>query len=390
MPFGYLAPLPFRLGDSEAGGVNASEHARLCADLAAVSRTSPVFRMRFRIANTGTPTITILSYVGRNGIGPQFAPMVVFDDPMFFVRMSDQTNSMGFPVDVATHVARNWFARVTNVTTGEIELYEIYNQYTLSIWGNTYAGMTHDYDVTVYGSTAQSHIGDYGGHLNKRNSETEGNETYAWQWYETLKNSLGSAYTKSDTSVLSWELKAHARAFGTSQRISEMLAASSAPHGSDAKLGRWATIQAVQQVGLPKWRIRELCEAQYGDHDPANKAYIEAGLTRILGTVFDEISVNVGTVESPPQPTFWPGQDGVPAGDGIYDLGNGTWMSARSVITIVVRQGALTDAELQDLMTREVEPWLDSNLSATTTWQWSTSYPGGFLLGTSKLGLNSL
>lgn len=56
MPFGGLAPLPFRLGGSDTEGVSPEQHARLAADLEAVGRTMPLFVMRCD-PTTSPPTV---------------------------------------------------------------------------------------------------------------------------------------------------------------------------------------------------------------------------------------------------------------------------------------------------------------------------------------------
>jgi hypothetical protein len=385
MPFGRLAPLPFRLGAGRDGGISAAEHARFCSDLAAVSRTSPVASMRFR-TDSSTGAMQMLRYAGSNGIGIQFAPLVVCAGAptLVVVSLAAQTNAGGFSVDLASTLNYNWIAFVSNATTGaKVTTSLDADRYTFSF---TPDAAIVEYEVTIYGKSAAVNIGDYGGDLDKKDSVTEGESTYAYQWYRILKHSDGTAYTTSDSSVRSWELVAEARALGTSQRISEMLAASSTPGGSDALLGRWALLQGIQG-NAPQWKIRRECELRYSDRDASTADTITAGLTAILGSTFASVTTDLGTITAPPLATYCPGYAN---GDALYDLnGEGVWSSSRAHFTIALNQGSYTNEELADLMSRDVTVWLNANLPATKTWSWTVSTTG-FILDTSYLDVDSL
>jgi hypothetical protein len=69
---GGFAPLPIRLGGPRNTGVTAAQHARLCADLAAVVRVVP-FAV-FRFSQDALDTVTVRAYYGRNGNGVNYAP----------------------------------------------------------------------------------------------------------------------------------------------------------------------------------------------------------------------------------------------------------------------------------------------------------------------------
>lgn len=389
MPFGGLAPLPFRLGASTDGGITAAEHARACADLCAVSRVSPVARLRVRVvAGPSSSSVYVLSYEGANGSGLRFAPLVEWDGTgPVYVRIASYVNALGIKVDLASKVAARWIATVTRCDNGDrCALEFVADGYTVAWFITGGIGITTEYDIKIWGRRPVA-IGDYGGHIEKRDSKTEGASTYAWQWYQYLKKADGSAYSQSDTSVRSWELRAEARVLGLSQRISEMLAASATPGGSDLLLERWARQQQIQIAGVARWVVRAQCELKFADRNPPTNEYIEAGLRSILGSVFNSIVTDLGTFDTPPAATYAPGYV---HGSALYDLGPGVWSSSRAHITIVVNRGTMTDAELADLMSREAAQWLDVTLPATKTWSWSASAPGGFLLGTSKLGIDSL
>ncbi len=71
MPLGAFAPLPLRLGGSDTEGWSVTKHARMCADLVALKRSSPL--CVFTYTKSGA-TITIQSYLGQNGAGLAYAP----------------------------------------------------------------------------------------------------------------------------------------------------------------------------------------------------------------------------------------------------------------------------------------------------------------------------
>jgi hypothetical protein len=79
MPFGAFAPLPLRLGGSAEEGWAPAEHARLCADLTAVRRVSPLARLYVN-QDTGSPfAASVTSYAGQNGVGLLYAPTVTMN-----------------------------------------------------------------------------------------------------------------------------------------------------------------------------------------------------------------------------------------------------------------------------------------------------------------------
>ncbi len=77
MSFGAFAPLPLRLGGTKLNGLNAREHARLCADMVALVRASKLASVT--VQQTGVGTGSVLSYNGQNGIGLSHAPAPAFD-----------------------------------------------------------------------------------------------------------------------------------------------------------------------------------------------------------------------------------------------------------------------------------------------------------------------
>jgi len=355
--------------------------------MAAADRTTPAIRLRF-VANTSTLTVYVTSYSGRESSDSRYAPLVTTTASTITIALAEATNAAGFDVDVASGVSYDWIAFAVDVTTGQRKPITVASdRYTLS-FATAGAGTAHTYDLTLYGSYSTANMGDYGGDVAKRDSITEGADTFAHQWYRMLLSAEGSAYSTSDSSIRSYELKAHARALGTAQRLSEMLAASSNPGTSDALLYRWVKWLKVQTANIPTWRVRYLCELRCGDTEAPDDDYISAGVSEILGPVFNSILTNLGTLDSPPTGTH--SVDTTP-GDTLFDVaGTGTWRSPRANITILVNQGSLSDEDLVSLMSGEVAIWLDNNLPSSKTWDWSVSTLGAFTLGTSKLGMAAL
>ena len=72
MPLGGLVPLPLPLGGSATDGWQASEHARLCADLLACVRTCPIAWMTGHTSST-----SVVSACAQFGPGLSYAPTVV-------------------------------------------------------------------------------------------------------------------------------------------------------------------------------------------------------------------------------------------------------------------------------------------------------------------------
>ncbi len=73
MPIGgALCPFPKRLGGNAEDGWSPEQHARLCADLVAVKRVTPLASWRY--TQTGATAVTLHDYTGQNGRGLLYAP----------------------------------------------------------------------------------------------------------------------------------------------------------------------------------------------------------------------------------------------------------------------------------------------------------------------------
>lgn len=394
MTFGGLGGcLPLRLGRGDDAGVSAAAHARLCADVVAVRRTMPVASILVAVdAGASPPTARVVGYSGRNGAGLENAPSVFVEMPDVRVALYAAANELGRIVDLSRYCVSGfaaiqryrlpdgtWHTQPTyyevNDTSVRLSIAEIYPDY---------------FSLDIYGADDPPTIGDYGGQLDKRDSTTEGGDSYARQWYDYLKVAQGSAYSISDASVRAWGLKAEARALGTMQRLTEMQAASASPGCADAKLPMWCALLGVQQAGREPSAVRAECELRGRAPQAPTHDYLISELQRILGRRADitGIAHSEGTMTSWPDVTYWPG---VVNGPGALDMGDGVWSSSRGRLTLQVAPlGGVTPAELADVMGREVSAFLDRTLPAVATWAWDTAGGDGFILDTSPLDITAL
>lgn len=74
MGLGGFCPLPIRLGGSPIKGLTARQHARLCATMVALVRSSKLAVVT--IDRSGPTVGSIVAYNGQNGIGLAHAPVL--------------------------------------------------------------------------------------------------------------------------------------------------------------------------------------------------------------------------------------------------------------------------------------------------------------------------
>ncbi len=75
MPLGGFAPLPLRLG-GDVDGWTADQHARACADLVSLKRTSAFAIIHYSTSASG---VTLLHYFSQPAIGVAYAPTSTFN-----------------------------------------------------------------------------------------------------------------------------------------------------------------------------------------------------------------------------------------------------------------------------------------------------------------------
>lgn len=380
MTFGAFAPLPLRLGGTSTEGWGPEEHARLAADLVAVTRTAPF--ARFRYTKSGS-TVTISNYTGRNGSGSAFAPSVTvngtgdvtFTWPAAYL---DAYGAATFPdFDAGTakpngsgnaSASIRLTANTARVLTGGLNSTATDIPVTVTVWGE--AGLE------------RRAVGDYGGDPNKRASETEGFIPYAAQWYREWQAIRGDAYTTRPGTLVHCENLALSRLWACwASRFPEQIRANAMPHRSDDKLPYWVNVLGVPvRDDDPKWLVRQRCAAHY----KATKGPVQANVRQVLGELLGDLLVDVSTfegtdIDSPPSPTYWPT---VNTGPNTYNLGAGTWFSKRShVLVQVAKPSSVELGRFLQTMNVDMFHLLDTLLPATATFSWVTFDVDGGVLG---------
>lgn len=71
---GFAGMLPLRLGGNATTGWTAEQHARLCADVVALKRTSPLCVFTWATVSGASAAPVVVSYFGMNGVGLGHAP----------------------------------------------------------------------------------------------------------------------------------------------------------------------------------------------------------------------------------------------------------------------------------------------------------------------------
>lgn len=228
-------------------------------------------------------------------------------------------------------------------------------------------------------------IGDYGGALDKRASETEGAAPYAWFVYCELRNMRGSAFTKNTGTLVHCENLALARllAFRNFRCPEKFTCNAQQPATADEGLDYWVKVLAVPARPTDqKWQLRQRCAAHYRAATDLNLNTIQAALQELLGDIYVNASFAEGdSLADPPALTYWPG---VNDGDESYSLGGGTWASERSHLYVEIQQPAgISAADFYQLVNVQMFQLLDRILPAYCTFGYSLG--GGFYLDISQL-----
>lgn len=229
-------------------------------------------------------------------------------------------------------------------------------------------------------------IGDYDGAADKTDCETE-LVPYAWTWYQDITAMLGTAFTRERTGVIHAKKLTLARGEAAKTRTVERAVANSLPSTSDELLGTWAKILRVPAYANDeRWQVRQRCAARFSAPNGPNAVELEDSLRALLGNAFVGVHRNQGTLDEPPDPTYWSENPGAPG----LSLGSGTWTSVRSRIVVNVTLPA--DAELGAFL-RTVNTSMHQHLDRVEpAWQnhsWTTWDPGstGFFLDSSRMDL---
>jgi hypothetical protein len=384
MAFGAFAPLPLRLGGSKQEGWTPEQHARLCADLCALYNSQSFAVLTYTKSGA---TITVTAYSGRNGVGISFAPTptvlgtgeVKWTWPATWTDACGEVHTIAFKhadaevgaVD-AVHMCGTYDVLGRNVTV----IADSDNPVTLEVWTSETRRPAH-----------------YGGSLDKRVSKTEGNVPYAWGWYRHYQSAMGSAYTTDRTGLVHCENLADARRQAAKMRAAERLEKNSIPTTSDERLAYWATVMRVPFVATDVTEdVRTLVAAKAQLAVVQNRTALDAALTTLLGDAFVQTNLTAGTdLDNPPDYTWWPT---INPGDPVSDLGRGTWMSSRCMLSVEVQTDvAPPDAPPLDflrLVFDAAPALLDEALPSYATWSVAVvDRTNGFQLDLSRMDLDA-
>ena len=258
--------------------------------------------------------------------------------------------------------------------------------------------MASDVTVVLEGEPSwsrQRRIGHYGAALDKNNSATEGRSPYAWAFYREMRAGRGSAYrTVYDGGVTGFvhaENLAIARSEAARWRAGDKLANNSLPATCDESLARWLETLAVNSYpGDTRQDIRQRCAAKFRLAIGPTARVVDDAVAQLLGDVFVRSWRFEGVdLATPPTPTFWPGVNPGPAG---YDLGGGTWLSARAFYVVEVQQPAgMSLLTFMELLNVHLFQLLDQILPAWAAFDWAIGLSdNGFLLDISDLDFDGM
>jgi hypothetical protein len=399
MPLGGFAPLPLRLGDDWS----PEQHARLCADVAAMKRTAPL--CVFTYSKSGA-TITIESYTGRDGEGLYDADGAArvaatnngAGDVTFTLAASlEDANGRRHPVNV-THARATLLddrGRVRVVCTANVVHVRSYDGAGTLADGRVSVAVHTSDTAGDAATTTHADFRDYGGDLEKRASATEGKEPYAWAWYRELQAMRGSAYSqKTSGTLVHCENLAIARLQASLARTSEKLYKNSIPSTSDEKLEAWATALAVPtRPGDRRADLRARCAAKFQAVKSPTNRNVDDAVAALLGEAYVRTDRSTGAaLSTPPAITHWPGVNPGPASYAITKDTSGTptaWLSERCHTVIVVQRPAgMSRGDFAYLMNIQLFELLDNMLPAWATFNWTLS--PGFLLDISQLDFTGL
>jgi hypothetical protein len=385
MALGAFAPLPLRLGGTSEEGWLAAQHARLSADLAAIRRTLPFAVVTVEV--TGATAGTVTDYAGRNGVGIAAGPTV---------SVSGHTATITWPASFMDDYQRRHVLRISSASAsahgnaGQRVDHEITSPRSVevTVLSSTSVPSTGSLTLEVWSHESAS-FADYGGDPNKEDSDTEGDQPYAWGWYREILAMQGSAYTTDRDTLVHAENLATARQHAALySRLPEKRVANSLPGRSDEKLPYWVDVLRVRvRDGEPGHEVRRRAAIKYRSARTPTVQNVEESVSALLGDTFVALHRIEGTsLDDPPGNTFW---SGVNPGDPGIDLGGGAWMSERCHYAIEVQKPSDVElARFHDLVNVQLTDMLDGMLPAWATWAWATS--DGFLLDISQLDFDGL
>jgi hypothetical protein len=376
--------MPLRLGGSAQEGWTPEQHARLSADLAAEYSTGSFAVLSYTKSGS---TVTVTAYNGRNGVGVTFAPTPTVNGAgdVTWTWPATWTDSTG-----TVHTLAFSHADATVADVGAVHFAS-----TRDVGGRSLrviSGADHPVTVEVW-SPESRRPAHYGGSADKRPSSREGFVPYAWGWYRHYQAAMGSAYTKDTTGLVHAENLADARRQAAKMRAAERLEKNSIPTTSDERLAYWATVMRVPFVADDLTEdVRAAVSAKAQLAAVQNKTALDAALTTLLGDAFVQTNLTEGSdLDNPPDYTFWPT---VNPGDPASDLGRGTWLSSRCMLSVEVQTDTppptAPPLAFLRLVFGAVPALLDEALPSYATWSVAVvDHTNGFQLDLSRMDLDA-
>jgi hypothetical protein len=234
-------------------------------------------------------------------------------------------------------------------------------------------------------------IADYDGATDKMSSTTEGQRPYAAAFYIELRDNLrGSAFTKESGTLVHVENVAIARLMAALVRTGDKVRNNAIPSTADEKLDDWIKIlNVVSRAGDSDQSKREECAAQYRVAPGPTRQVVDDAISELLGDLFVKVHRFTGAdLDNPPEPTHWPTINPGPAD---YDLGGGTWLSARSHLVVEVTEpSGVSLADYYYLVDAKLFRLLNRILPAYVTADWAVNVDDGFALDVDKLDFGAL
>ena len=393
MPFGGMSPMPLRLGAQSDTSISPENWLRLCDDVAAQHHPLAVLYIA-EGAGAGACAVTGISMGGTDVAGSGItATLANTSGTNWQITISV---GPGY-IDPETLELHRWsvsFADPRPVGGVFISLAGISTNNDVLVTYDNARTTPLRHVVTIYGTTEQRWSGDYGAEPSKSRAGNAADVPYAWVWLQELQVTRGDAFSVASGSFTQMENVALARGFAYLQDIAERHASNQLPTQADQSLGRWATIMNVGTTDDRDWQVRRKCAAKYAlTTTGATAASLNAAATLLFGGNFYGINWTLGTVDYPPEATFWPpGFTGDPSpGPGALDIGNGVWTSSRFHFTVELTAANEVEAtRLIGIAHRDFDEMLQASLPPVVTWDYRFNPTNGFILDTSRMDREAL
>lgn len=387
MATGAFAPLPLRL---TVDTLSAAQHARICADVVAAKRATPIAVLQ--VGQQGGGTRAISFYTGQNGYGSSYAPTVGtlanYEFSLTWPATYEDELGIAHPWNIVGVQAFGGGGAALNgcQAVGQIQFPNIVTISTR----NATSGVAADADVTVliFGAQTAS-ISDYGGASDKEDNRTE-IVPYAAQYYRQIQGLLGSAYSQELSGLVHCDNLTDARQWAWLRRLTEKMSCEMNPGTASGRLASWCTLLSVPwKDGDTESVLRGRCVAAFRRFRGPSPQVVDDSISALLGSWYVKSWRQWSDVlDPPPALTYWPVAN---PGPSAWDIGGGCWMSERCHLVVEVTMPA--QADLGEFLTRmnvDLYQLLDKMLPAHWTFNWAVGVDDGFTLDIDQLDFGCL